>query len=54
MLDCKFAQNNTFTGGGWLDFVVIIPPQPIQAEAKMGFGWAELGKKKTIGYDRKY
>ena len=23
--------------GGWLDFVVIIPPQPSQAEARLGF-----------------
>ena len=34
MLGCKFVQNYTFTGvRGWLDFVVIISPQPSQAVA---------------------
>ena len=39
--------------GGWLDFVVIIPPQPsLAVKLGLGFGWAELGKKK--GLTRKY
>ena len=38
--------------GGWLDFLVIIPPQPSQAEARMGFCWAELGKRLIALIDR--
>ena len=47
MLGCRFVQNYTFIGGwvgGRPDFVVIIPPQPSQAEARLGFWRAVLGK----------
>ena len=35
--------------GGLLDFVVIIPSQPSQAEARLGFGLAELGNCPASG-----
>ena len=55
MLSFKFVQNYTFTGGwvgvgGQLDYVVINPPKPSQAESRLGFwlggAWQlDLGNK---------
>ena len=49
MLDCKFAQNYTFTGGWvWVGGWILSSYYHLsQAKLKIGWGigWAELGKR---------